>query len=44
MASYPSAKVHRPSRRKLGKGQAPAAPPFSIGFVSPNSLNSSVRG
>lgn len=29
MASYPSAKVHRPSRRQLGKGQTIPIPPVT---------------
>lgn len=30
MASYPTSKVHRTNRRKLGKGQAPTVPGVSV--------------
>ena len=30
MASFPSSKVHRPSRRKLGRGQRISAPPAVV--------------
>lgn len=37
MASFPGAKVHRVSRRKLGRGQHAAAPPVTITMSSSTS-------
>lgn len=39
MASYPGPKVHRPSRRKLGRGQFPAALGVAVAVTSTGTTN-----
>lgn len=36
MAVYPGAKVHRPSRRRLGRGQYPAASGVTVVLTNPS--------
>jgi len=40
--SYPSAKVHRPSRRKLGKGQFPTAANPTVSVTSTGTTNATL--
>jgi hypothetical protein len=39
MAGYPTTKVHRPSRRKLGKGQYPASVSVGVTVTSSGTTN-----
>lgn len=38
MATYPTSKVHRPNRRKLGKGQYPPISPVSCTITATGSV------
>jgi hypothetical protein len=38
MASFPSSKVHRPSRRKLGRGQVPNIPGVTVAITDATTI------